>query len=89
MVTTYQLKMINKLKPLYYKIDTDIHPDFIYTIAVEDNTYNRNIIKSLGFIDLEIDSFKSLHTNTIELSHFIWNFVDWYDGEKFIVQEVF
>ncbi|MBD8028177.1 hypothetical protein H9636_16130 [Ureibacillus sp. Re31] len=79
--------LINTMPIIFY--DTDyIDDEFIlYTATVEDNEMNRNIIKSLGYTDEEIDRLQSHRKREIELTHFVWNYADWYDGYKFIIRE--
>ena len=80
------LNLINQLYIVFF--DTDYNDDgegFVNLIEIEDTEKNRSIIKQLGFTDTEIDKFKSRKENRIELSGFVWNFVDSFDGDMFYI----
>lgn len=54
---------------------------------VEDNDENREKIRSLGYSDDEIDTFKPYDDEPfIDLGMFVWDYANWFDGEKFIIR---
>ena len=79
------LDLINQMPVVYYDTDSTKDGDIIYIATVEDNENNRNIIKKLGFADDDIKNFESSRDNEIDLTHFVWGFVNWFDGEKFSI----
>ena len=84
--TADKLEMINRMPVKYYDTDSTEEGIIIYIATVEDNERNRDIIKQLGYTNAEIDMFHSYRDNEIDLACFIWDHVDWFDGEKFGVE---
>lgn len=78
--------LINSMPIKFYDTDYIDGKSILYTATVEDNETNRNIIKSLGYTDEEIDRLESHRNREIELTYFVWNYADWYDGYKFIIK---
>ena len=80
------LNLINQLPIIFFDTDFgDTDEVFVYLIEIEDNEQNRKILNQLGFSDAYIDRFKSWKENRIELSSFVWTFVDTFDGDKFYI----
>lgn len=78
------LDLINTIPIEYYDNDIVDGESIIYIATIQDSETNRNIIESLGYTKQEIDSFKSYRDSEIDLTNFVWDYANWFDGEKFI-----
>ena len=76
--------LINEMSVVYYDTDSAEDGEFIYIITVEDTDKNRDVIRKLGYSNEQIDAFISYRDNEIDLSFFVWLYVDWYDGKKYL-----
>lgn len=81
-----KLTLINQLAVKHYDTDSTEDGIVVYMATVDDSEQNRNIIKRLGYTNAQIDTFLSHRDNEIDLACFIWDHVDWFDGEKFGVE---
>jgi hypothetical protein len=67
--------------------DADSDGETMLYVNIEDNEENREKIRSLGYSDEEIDTFKPYDDEpVIDLGFFIWDYANWFDGEKFIIR---
>ena len=80
------LDLINTMPIKYYDNDSIDGESIIYIATVENNQNNRNIIKSLGYTETEIDNFRSYRDDEIDLTNFVWDYAKWFDGEIFSVE---
>ncbi len=68
--------------------EADSDGETVLYVNVEDNEENREKIRSLGYSDDEIDNFKPYEDEPfIDLGLFVWDYANWFDGEKFIIKE--
>jgi len=81
------LALINSLKLVDYDADGEI----LYYAIVENTAENRLVLNNAGVTDKEIESSICHHDNSelIDLTGFIWNFAEWFDGEKFLKEKPF
>ncbi|MFP7199714.1 hypothetical protein SFC08_01955 [Lysinibacillus halotolerans] len=78
------LEIINSIE--IDEVDSD--GETVLYVNVEDNEVNRGKIRSLGYSDKEIDSFKPYDDEPIiDLGLFVWEYSNWFDGEKFIIRD--
>ncbi|MGE8038180.1 hypothetical protein [Lysinibacillus sp. NPDC093692] len=78
------LEIINSIE--IEEVDSD--GETMLYANVEDNEENREKIRSLGYSDDEIDNFKPYEDEPIiDLGLFVWDYANWFDGEKFIIKE--
>lgn len=67
--------------------EADSDGETMLYVNVEDNDENREKIRSLGYSDDEIDTFKPYDDEPfIDLWMFVWDYANWFDGEKFIIR---
>ena len=78
------LDLINSMELKHWDNDIIDGQSVIYIATVEDSENNRKIIKSLGYTDQEVENFISYREGEIDLTPFVWDFADWFEGDKFI-----
>lgn len=79
------LDLVNKMPIKYYDNDIVDGKSIIYIATVKDNKTNRNIIKSLGYTDKDIEKFLSYRKGEIDLTGFVWNYANWFNGDNFSI----
>lgn len=81
------LALINSLKLVDYDADGEI----LYYALVENTAENRLVLNKVGVTDKEIENSLCRYNNSkaIDLTGFIWNFAEWFDGEKFLKEKPF
>lgn len=77
------LDVINTMPVKYYDNDFLDGKSIIYIATVEDNEENRHIIKQLGFTNEQIDQFQCHRDGELDLTNFVWDYADWFDGHSF------
>ncbi|QPQ35923.1 hypothetical protein [Lysinibacillus sp. JNUCC-52] len=78
------LEIINSIEIDDYETDDGT----LLFANIEDNEENREKIRSLGYSNDEINTFKPYDDEPfIDLGLFVWNFANWFDGQKFIIKE--
>jgi len=76
------LDLINTLEI----VDYDADGEGLYYANVEVDNKARDVLRKLGKTDEWID----LHTDAdglLDLTHFVWEYARWFDGEKFLTYE--
>jgi len=68
-------------------VDAESDGEVMEFIYVENSEENREKLMSIGFAEAQIDNglYDRLEDNdVIDLNHFVWNYAEWFDGEKFL-----
>ncbi|MBD8521826.1 hypothetical protein [Lysinibacillus fusiformis] len=68
--------------------EADSDGETMLYVNVEDNEENREKIRSLGYSDEEINTFKPYDDEPfIDLGLFVWDYANWFNGNQFIIRE--
>lgn len=75
------IALINTLEVLDYEADGEA----CYYVNVELNSKTMNVLKALGYSEDWIRR-NSLDGEEFDLTHVVWKYAQWWDGEKFVLE---
>lgn len=74
------LELINTLEIIDYNADGEI----LYYALVESSKENIEKLKQVGLTEKQIEESMNDGKDSIDLTSFVWNYAEWFDGEKFL-----
>ena len=78
------LPLINSLEI----VDKDADGEILYYALIEGTEENKEVLRQAGVTLQEIENSTG-DEGQIDLTHFVWKFAKWFNGEKFVREKPF